>query len=85
MAALELSCKAFLNRHQRGNEKFFEIGKVILVFQTCNAMGKMPRKLRFLWTGLYWIISVENDTFKLDTLVGEILQQKVNDFRLKSY
>ena len=71
MAALELSCKAFLNRHQRGNEKFFELGKVVLLFQKC--MEKMSGKLRFRWTGPYWIVGVENGTFQLGTLAGEIL------------
>ena len=41
--------KAFVNQHRKGNEKMFEIGKLVLVFQT--RMGKMPGKLRFRWTG----------------------------------
>src|SRR5512137_2358533 len=36
--------KAFVDRHRKGNEKMFEIGKPVLVFQT--RMGKMPGKLR---------------------------------------
>ena len=37
--------KAFVDRHRRGNEKEFEIGKPVLLFQT--RMGNMPGKLRF--------------------------------------
>ena len=48
-------------------------------------MGKMPRKLRFRWTGPYWIVAAEKGTFTLGTLAGEILPQKVNRFRLKTY
>ena len=40
--------KAFVDRHRRGNEKEFEIEKLVLVFQT--RMGNMPGKLRFRWT-----------------------------------
>ena len=48
-------------------------------------MGKMPGKLRFRWTGPYWIVATEKGTFTLGTLVEEILPQKVNGFRLKPY
>ena len=48
-------------------------------------MGEMPRKLHFRWTGPYWIIGVENDTFTLGSLAKEILPRKVNGFRLKPY
>ena len=41
----------------------------------------MPGKLRFHWTGPYWIVEAENGTFTLGTLAGEILRQKVNTFR----
>ena len=61
----------------------FEIGKAVLVFQT--KMGSMPGKLRFQWTGLDWIIGVENGAFELGTLTIEILRQKVNVFRLTPY
>ena len=47
--------------------------------------GKMPFKPRFQWTEPDWIIGVENSTFELGTLTGEILQQKVNVFRLTPY
>ena len=57
--------------------------KAVLVFQT--HMGQMPGKLRFRWTGPYWIIGAENGTFELGTLTGEGLCQKVNGFQLKSY
>ena len=55
----------------------------MLLFQT--RMGKMPGKLRFRWTGPYWIIAAENGTFTLATLTTEVLPQKVNGFRLKPY
>ena len=48
-------------------------------------MGKMPGKLRFRWTGSYWIVVAEKGTFTLGTLAGEILPQKVYGFRLKAY
>ena len=79
MAILEqVQCcrKVFVDRHRGVNENFFEIGRDILVFQT--RMGKMPRKLRFRWIGPYWIIGIENGTFELGTLAGEVLRQKVN-------
>ena len=45
--------KAFVDRHRRGNEKEFEVGKLVLLLQT--RMGNMPGKLRFRWTGPFWI------------------------------
>ena len=48
-------------------------------------MGKIPGKLRFRWTGPYWIVAAEKGTFTLGTLAGEILPQKVNGFRLIAY
>ena len=48
-------------------------------------MGQMPGKLQFRWTGPYWIVGAENDTFQLGTLAGELVRQKVNGFRLKPY
>ena len=45
--------KAFVDRHRRGNEKEFEIGKPVLLSQT--QMGNMLGKLRFRWTGPFWI------------------------------
>ena len=69
-----------MDRHRGWNEKLCGIGKVVPIFQT--RMGKMPGKLRFHWTGPYWIIGAENRTFMLGTLAGEILPQKVNRFRL---
>ena len=59
------------------------VGKAVLVFQT--RMGQMPGKLRFRWIGPYWIVGAEHNTFQLGTLVGEVLRQKLNGFRLKSY
>ena len=59
------------------------MGRAVLVFQT--RMGHMPGKLRFRWTGPYWIIRVEQGTFQLGTLAGEVVRQKVNGFWLKPY
>ena len=75
--------KAFVDRHWRGNEKEFEIGKPVLVFQT--RMGNMLRKLRFRWTGPFWITKEYNGSYQLGTLAGEILGKWVNGFRLKPY
>ena len=86
LATLELDQqhrKVFVDRHRGRNEVDFGEGKVVLVFQT--RMGKMPGKLRFRWTGPYWIVVAEKGTFTLGTLAGEILPQKVNGFRLKAY
>ena len=47
--------KASVNRQQKGNERQFDIGKLVLVFQT--RMELMPGKLKFQWTGPYWIIN----------------------------
>ena len=75
--------KAFVDRHRKGNEKMFEIGKPVLVFQT--RMGKMPGKLRFRWTGPYWLTREYNGSYQLGTLAGEVLGKWVNGFRLKPY
>ena len=75
--------KAFVDRHQKGNEKRFGIGKPVLVFQT--RMGKMPGKLRFRWTEPYWITREFNGSYQLGTLVGEVVGKGVNGFRLKPY
>ena len=86
LAVLELDQqrrKAFVDRHHRRNEEIFGKGKALLVFQT--RMGKMPGKLRFRWTGPYWIVAAEKGTFTLGTLAGETLPQKVNGYRLKPY
>jgi hypothetical protein len=61
----------------------FEIGKPVLVFQT--RMGKMPGKLRFRWTGPYWLTREYNGSYQLGTLAGEVLGKWVNGFRLKPY
>ena len=47
-------------------------------------MGKMPGK-PFRWTGPYRITNAKNGTFKLGTLVDQILPGKANGFRLKPY
>ena len=75
--------KAFVDRHRKGNEKMFGIGKPVLVFQT--RMGQMPGKLRFRWTGPYWITREFNGSYQLGTLAGEIMGKWVNGFRLKPY
>ena len=75
--------KAFVDRHRRGNEKEFRIGKTVLVFQT--RMGNMPGKLRFRWTGPFWITKEYNGSYQLGTLAGELLSKWVNGFRLKPY
>ena len=50
--------RAFVDQHRKQKEKMFAIGKLVLVFQT--KMGSMRGKLRFRWTGPFWII----DTLK---------------------
>ena len=71
--------KAFLDRHRRQTEKHFAIGKPVLVFQT--KMGLMPGKLRFRWTGPYWIVDNKNGTYQVGTLAGEKLSRI--DLKLK--
>ena len=75
--------KAFVDRHRPRNEKEFDIGKPVLVFQ--NRMGNMPGKLRFRWTGPLWITKEYNGSYQLGTLVGDLLSKWVNGFRLKPY
>ena len=75
--------KGFVDRHQKGNEKMFEIGKAVLVFQT--RMGKMSGKLRFRWTIPCWITREFNGSYKLRTLVGKVMDKCVNGFQLKPY
>jgi hypothetical protein len=46
----------------------------------------MPGKLRLWWTGgPYWIVKMDNSTYQLGTLSGEVLPQWANGFRLKPY
>ena len=75
--------KAFVDRHRRGNEKEFEVGKPVLLFQT--RMGNMPRKLRFRWTGPFWITKEYNGSYQLGTLSREVIGKWANGFRLKPY
>ena len=80
LAAVELDQQqrnAFVDRHRRRNKENFGKGRAVLVFQT--RMGKMLGKLRFRWTGPYWIVAAEKRTFTFGTLAGEILPQKVNN------
>ena len=46
--------KAFVDRHRKGLEMELTIGKHILLCQT--RLGSMPGKLRFRWTGPFWIV-----------------------------
>ena len=75
--------KTFVDRRRKQKEKMFEIGKLVLVFQT--KMGSMPSKLQFQWTRPFWIVDNKNGTYQLGMLTGEILPQWVNGFRLKLY
>ena len=75
--------KAFVDRHRKDNEKEFEIGNPVLLFQT--RMGNMPGKLRFRWTGPFWITKEYNGLYQLSTLPGEIIGKWANGFRLKPY
>ena len=45
----------------------------------------MLGKLRFQWTGPFWITKEYNGSYQLGTLAGEILGKWVNGFRLKPY
>ena len=75
--------KAFVDRHRKGLEKELSIGKPVLLFQT--RLGSMPGKLRFRWTGPFWIIDEFNGTFQLGTLAGDIVKSWANGFRLRPY
>ena len=75
--------KAFVDRHRRHAEKQFPIKRSVLVSQT--KIGSMPRKLRFQWTGPFWIIISKNGTYQVGTLSDDILPKWVNGFRLKPY
>ena len=61
----------------------FRIGKTVLVFQT--RMGKIPGKLRFRWTGPFWITREFNGSYQLGTLAEDVLRKWVNRFRFKPY
>ena len=63
--------KAFVDRHRRRNEKEFGIENPVLVFHT--RMGNMSGKLRFWWTGPYWITKEYNGSYQLGTLAGVAL------------
>ena len=79
----QLQRKAFVDQRRKGTEKSFTLVKLVLVFQT--RLGAMLGKLRFRWTGLFWIIDEFNDTFELGTLADDIVRSWVTGFRLKSY
>ena len=63
--------KTFVDRHRKGNEKEFSIGKLVLVFQT--SMGSMSGKLCFRCTGPYWITKEFKRSYQLGTLAVEIV------------
>ena len=48
-------------------------------------MGSMPEKLRFPWTGTYWIMKEFKGSYQLGTFARELLEKWVNIFRLKPY
>ena len=75
--------KPCIDLHRKGTDKSFALGKPVLVFQT--RLGLMPGKLRFRWTGPFWIIDEFNGAFQLGTLAGDIVRSWVNGFRLKPY
>ena len=50
-----------------------------------RAEGHMPGKLRFRWTGPYWITREFNGSYQLGTLVGKVMGKWVNGFQLRSY
>ena len=86
MCALEQKqrqTRAFVDRHRQQKEQMFVIGMPVLVFQT--KMGSMRGKLRFRWTGPFWIVDSNNGTYQVGTLLGEIMLKWVNVFRLKPY
>ena len=72
-----------VDRHRRGNEREFGIRKLVLVFQT--RMGNMPGKLRFRWTGPFWITREYNGSYQLGTLARELLGKWVNGSCLNPY
>ena len=75
---------AFRTEDEEDNkEKLFDIGKLVLVFQT--RMGSMPGNLCFRWIGPFWIVNAYNGTYQVGTLAGEVLPKWVNDCRLKPY
>ena len=76
---------AFRTEDEEDNkEKLFDIGKLVLVFQT--RMGSMPGNLCFRWIGPFWIVNAYNGTYQVGTLAGEVLPKHwVNGFRLHPY
>ena len=45
----------------------------------------MPGKLRFQWTGPFWVTREFNGSYQIGALVGELLSKWGNGFRLKLY
>ena len=75
--------KAFVDRDRKRTEKPLTLGKPMLVFQT--RLSAMPGKLRFRWTGPFWIIDEFNDTFQLGRLARDIVKSWVNGLRRRPY
>ena len=63
-----------MKRNSKSGNRFYQ-----------TRMGNMPGKLRFRWTGSFWITKEYNGSYQLGTLAGEILGKWVNGFRLKPY
>ena len=72
--------KAFVDQHRGGNEKSFEIGKVVP-----NTHGKNARQTLIVVDGAILDCRRRKWRFRIGTLTGEILLQKVNGFQLKPY
>ena len=45
----------------------------------------MMGKLRFRWTGPFWITKEYNGSYQLGSLSGEVIGKWANGFRLKPY
>ena len=45
----------------------------------------MLGKLRFQWTGPFWITKEFKGPYELGTLAGEVLEKWVNGFQVKPY
>ena len=43
----------------------------------------MPGKLRFRWTGPFWIVDKFSETYQLGTLAGDVSPKWANGFQMK--
>ena len=59
--------RGFVDRHRWKQEKLFTSEKPVLAFQT--KMGLMPGKLRFRWTGPFWIVDSKNGAYQVGSLL----------------